>query len=249
MGAPDDQSASVTALIRMRREWLHRRRADSFKRDAFDAGWANRKSRIAAPSGLPVTRKLAKSARIAGEMRSSAIFEPASTGAKRPGTTISLSPESTMPERIVPMIHVPNVGATAEWYASIGFEICNVYRKGDDDEIDWALLRLGQSDLMLNAGGLPSSASRRDFDLYTHVDDVDAVRKRVDGKAEIIKDLHAQHLLRNARIRHPRLQRFLDYLRSVCTDPIATHPFPFAVFEARRQGSLLGDVSGEATNK
>ena len=96
-----------------------------------------------------------------------------------------------MPERIVPMIHVPNVGATAEWYASIGFEICNVNRKDEGNEVDWALLRLGQSELMLNAGGLPSSASRREFDLYTHVDDLHAVRKRVCGKAEIIEDLHS----------------------------------------------------------
>lgn len=98
-----------------------------------------------------------------------------------------------MAERIVPMIHVPNVSATVEWYASIGFEIRNVNRGCDDGEIDWALLRrlrLGQSDIMLNAGGLPSSAGRREFDLYTHVDDVDALRNRVDGKAEIVEDLH-----------------------------------------------------------
>lgn len=95
-----------------------------------------------------------------------------------------------MPERIVPMIHVPNVRSTAEWYASIGFEIRNVNRECDDGEIDWALLRLGQSDIMLNAGGLSSSARRREVDLYTHVDDVDALRNRLDGKAEIIEDLH-----------------------------------------------------------
>ena len=95
-----------------------------------------------------------------------------------------------MPERIVPMIHVPNVTATAEWYASIGFEICNMNRECGNGEVDWAPLRLGQSDLMLNAGGLPSSARRRDFDLYTHVDDVDSLRSRVEGKAEIVEDLH-----------------------------------------------------------
>jgi uncharacterized glyoxalase superfamily protein PhnB len=88
------------------------------------------------------------------------------------------------------MIHVPNVSATAEWYTSIGFEIRNVNRECDDGEIDWALLRLGQSHIMLSAGGLPSSARRREFDLYTHVDDVDALRHRVDGKAEIVEDLH-----------------------------------------------------------
>jgi hypothetical protein len=66
-----------------------------------------------------------------------------------------------MPERIVPMIHVPNVSATAEWYASIGFEIRNVNRECDGGEINWALLRLRQSDIMLNAGGRPCSAPRR----------------------------------------------------------------------------------------
>ena len=95
-----------------------------------------------------------------------------------------------MPERIVPMIHVPDVNATAQWYASIGFEIRNVNRSCDDGPIDWALLRLGQSEIMLNLGGNLAAALRREFDLYTFVTDVDAVRGRLDGKAEIIKDLH-----------------------------------------------------------
>jgi uncharacterized glyoxalase superfamily protein PhnB len=95
-----------------------------------------------------------------------------------------------MPERIVPMIHVSDVDATAQWYASIGFEIRNVNRVCDNGEIDWALLRLGPSEIMLNLGGHPSSAPRREFDLYTHVDDVDGLRRRLNGKAEIVEDLH-----------------------------------------------------------
>ncbi len=95
-----------------------------------------------------------------------------------------------MPQRIVPMIHVPDVNATAQWYASIGFEIRNINRECDDGEIDWALLCLGQSEIMLNIGGRPSSSSRRDFDLYTYVDDVDGLRRELDGKAEIIEDPH-----------------------------------------------------------
>lgn len=95
-----------------------------------------------------------------------------------------------MNERIVPMIHVSDVNATAQWYASIGFEIRNVNRECDDGQIDWALLRLGQSEIMLSLGGHPSSAARREFDLYTHVDDVDALRRRLNGMAEIVEDLH-----------------------------------------------------------
>ena len=64
-----------------------------------------------------------------------------------------------MAERIVPMIHVSDVNATAQWYASIGFEIRNFNRECEDGDIDWALLRLGQSEIMLSLGGRPSAGS------------------------------------------------------------------------------------------
>ncbi len=41
-----------------------------------------------------------------------------------------------MPARIVPMIHVPNVAATADWYASIGFQTQGVNHECEDGEID-----------------------------------------------------------------------------------------------------------------
>jgi uncharacterized glyoxalase superfamily protein PhnB len=95
-----------------------------------------------------------------------------------------------MPERIVPMIHVADVNATAQWYASIGFEIRGVNRECDDGEIDWASLWLGSGQIMLTAGGDATAAPRREVDLYTYVDDVDDVRRRIDGKADIVEDLH-----------------------------------------------------------
>lgn len=95
-----------------------------------------------------------------------------------------------MAERIVPMIHVPDVNATAKWYTSIGFELRGVNRECDDGEIDWASLWLGNGHIMLSGGGQPSSAPRREFDLYTYVEDVDALRSRLDGKVEIVEDLH-----------------------------------------------------------
>jgi len=95
-----------------------------------------------------------------------------------------------VPERIVPMIHVPDVEATANWYASIGFHICAANRECEGGKIDWTLLRLGQSEIMLNAGGLPSSAPRREFDLYIHVNDVNELRTRIEGKAETVEELH-----------------------------------------------------------
>src|SRR5215467_4227354 len=46
-----------------------------------------------------------------------------------------------MPQKAVPMIHVPDVRATMEWYRSIG---CKVVRCNEEDgEINWALLTFG----------------------------------------------------------------------------------------------------------
>lgn len=42
---------------------------------------------------------------------------------------------------------------------------------------------------MLSAPGKPSDAPRREFDLYIHVDEIDAVRQRLDGKVIIVEDL------------------------------------------------------------
>ena len=54
----------------------------------------------------------------------------------------------------------------------------------------FALLSLGQSQLMLNAGGKPSTAPRRDADLYVYVDDVDALFQQIGDRGEIVEGLH-----------------------------------------------------------
>jgi len=89
------------------------------------------------------------------------------------------------------MVHVPNVAATAEWYASIGFKIREIAREsGDDGEVVWASLTLGGSEIMLNAGGKSSSASRRDFDLYIHTENIDQVRSAIGEHVDMVEDLH-----------------------------------------------------------
>ncbi|HEY2468753.1 MAG TPA: VOC family protein [Terracidiphilus sp.] len=95
-----------------------------------------------------------------------------------------------MNERIVPMIHVPDVMATVQWYESLGFTIRNTARECNEGEANWALLRLGESTIMLSAGGKSSDAPRREFDLYIHVDDVDAICSRLDGKITVVENLH-----------------------------------------------------------
>ncbi len=93
-----------------------------------------------------------------------------------------------MIEKVVPMIHVPDVRATAEWYASIGFTIVRTHEDGG--ETSWALLSFGSTEIMLSEGGRPSDAFRREVDLYVTVSDIQAVASRVRGRAEIFEDVH-----------------------------------------------------------
>ena len=86
------------------------------------------------------------------------------------------------------MIHVPNVRATAEWYASIGFQIRRVNEP--DGQMDWAALSFGSTEFMLSEGGLPSSSYRREVDLYVHTDDVQALYDRLKARVDVVEHLH-----------------------------------------------------------
>jgi len=90
--------------------------------------------------------------------------------------------------RVVPMIHVPDVRATADWYGTIGFSVDRTNE--EDGEMDWALLSFGSTQIMLNAGGHPSTSHRREVDLYLHVDDVDAAYERLKDRIDVVEGPH-----------------------------------------------------------
>jgi uncharacterized glyoxalase superfamily protein PhnB len=93
-----------------------------------------------------------------------------------------------MSEKIVPMLHVPDVRATVDWYNSIGFTVIDV---GDDgDETVWALLSFGSSELMFSAGGRPSTNERREVDLYVYSNNVDDLFARLKDRVEVVEGLH-----------------------------------------------------------
>jgi len=94
-----------------------------------------------------------------------------------------------MTEKVVPMIHVPDVRATVDWYKSIGFTRVNANE--ECGEMDWALLSWGNSEVMFSAGGRPSAEQRREVDLYVHSDDVDALFQRLRDRVEIIEAPHS----------------------------------------------------------
>jgi len=93
-----------------------------------------------------------------------------------------------MAEKVVPMIHVPDVRATVDWYQSIGFAL---HRTNDEDgDLNWALLSFGESELMFSAGGQPSTSFRREVDLYVHVDDVDGLYERLKDRVDVVESPH-----------------------------------------------------------
>jgi uncharacterized glyoxalase superfamily protein PhnB len=101
------------------------------------------------------------------------------------------------------MIHVPDVRVTAAWYETIGFTILETYGDGADG-LSFAVLSAGESRLMLNQGGLPSPAARRDVDLYVHVENVDQLFASLRDRVEVIGELDdTDHGMREFVIRDP----------------------------------------------
>jgi uncharacterized glyoxalase superfamily protein PhnB len=89
---------------------------------------------------------------------------------------------------LVPMIHVPDVRATVEWYKSIGCEVIGTNE--DDGELNWAKLGLGNSELMFNAGGKASTEQRREVDLYITAENIDGIFQRLRDHVEIVEEPH-----------------------------------------------------------
>ena len=48
----------------------------------------------------------------------------------------------------------------------------------------------GNSELMLSAGGKPSAAHRREFDLYIHIDQVDHLYSRLKDRVQLVEVPH-----------------------------------------------------------
>jgi uncharacterized glyoxalase superfamily protein PhnB len=95
-----------------------------------------------------------------------------------------------MQQSVVPMIHVPDVKATAEWYEAVaGFTRVRVHE--EDGEMLWALLKYGNAEFMLNVGGKTSDAHRREVDLYVHTaEGVDEIFARLKGRMEVVEEPH-----------------------------------------------------------
>lgn len=93
------------------------------------------------------------------------------------------------PERVVPMIHVPDVRATVDWYQGIGFKLNYSFDDGGDG-LSFAGLSFGRGEVMFSSGGQSSQQRRREVDLYVYVENVDELYQSLKDRVEVIEGLH-----------------------------------------------------------
>ena len=93
-----------------------------------------------------------------------------------------------MAQTVVPLIHVPDVRATVEWYTSIGFKLTR--QNEEDGEINWAKLTFGNSEVMFQSGRNPSTEQRREVDLYILTDNVDDLYRRLKDRVQVVIDVY-----------------------------------------------------------
>src|SRR5688572_7989513 len=95
-----------------------------------------------------------------------------------------------MSKRVVPMIHVPDVRATVDWYQSIGFSVVATYGDETGEGLSFGIVSFGESQVMFNCDGETSTKRRREVDLYVYTDDVDEVYSRLKDRVDVVEGPH-----------------------------------------------------------
>ncbi|HZD94580.1 MAG TPA: ankyrin repeat domain-containing protein, partial [Candidatus Sulfotelmatobacter sp.] len=85
-----------------------------------------------------------------------------------PATNPTLSGKAAAVRKIVPMVRVPDIVRTLDWYTSIGFKELGRYEH--EGQANWGMLQLGKAELMLNLGG---KAGQHDVTLWFYADKAD----------------------------------------------------------------------------
>ena len=150
-----------------------------------------------------------------------------------------------MAEKVVPMIHVPDVRATVDWYQGIGFKVTATYGN-EGDGLSFAIVSFGSSEVMFSQGGVPSMQHRREVDLYVYSDDVDGVYSRLKDRVEVV-DRHLEPRIVRAPVEavvvaKPRAQRRLVVPAKDVEGEIARplrHVYRRAGRACRRCGSVI----------
>lgn len=93
-------------------------------------------------------------------------------------------------KKVVPMIHVPDVSATVDWYQQIGFEVRATYEDETGDNLSFALVRFGETEVMFNTDGETSDKWRREVDLYVYTDNVDELYEKLKDRVDVVEAPH-----------------------------------------------------------
>ena len=91
---------------------------------------------------------------------------------------------------LVPMIHVPDVRATVDWYQSIGFRAINLYDNETPGGLSFAIMGFGDGRVMFNQGGATSEKRRREVDLYAYTDNVDELYSQIKDRVDVVEEPH-----------------------------------------------------------
>jgi uncharacterized glyoxalase superfamily protein PhnB len=93
-----------------------------------------------------------------------------------------------MTRRVTPMIHVPSVRDTIDWYLAIGFTLISTGE--DSGEVVWAEMSFGDGRVMFSSGGYPSQEERREVDLYVETVGVDELFQRLKPNVQLQEQIH-----------------------------------------------------------
>ena len=94
-----------------------------------------------------------------------------------------------MSKSVVPMIHVPDVRATVDWYQSIGFNVVATYGN-ESDGLSFGIVSFGDRQVMFSQGGETSTKRRREVDLYVYTDAVDELYERLKDRVDVVEGPH-----------------------------------------------------------
>jgi hypothetical protein len=84
--------------------------------------------------------------------------------------TASMAEAGASIKKIVPMIDVPDVARTLDWYASIGFKELGRYE--DHGVVNWGMLSFGKAEIMLNAHG---ETGKHNVSLWFYTGQIDSL--------------------------------------------------------------------------
>jgi hypothetical protein len=108
----------------------------------------------------------------------------------------SAANSSTMPSvksglrKVVPMIHVPDVRTTVDWYQGIGFKPVATYGDETGENFSFAIMSFGETEVMFNTDGETSDKRRREVDLYVYTDNVDELYENLKDHVDIVEKPH-----------------------------------------------------------